>query len=168
MARDAIAFLDALDLAKADLLDFSIGSFVVQEIALIRPSIVRRLVLASSAPRGRGRNAQLGDRRQRRDRRTEAHPRFLDIFKSAPWQAGPSPNARPDGGPGQANNLGNLTGPVRRGVRLGHLEPRAAAETEQHSHTGLGSQRRQRPGPESTARLPENGEAVVGERVCDR
>jgi pimeloyl-ACP methyl ester carboxylesterase len=52
MARDAIAFLDALDLAKADLLDFSIGSFVAQEIALIRPSIVRRLVLASSAPRG--------------------------------------------------------------------------------------------------------------------
>jgi pimeloyl-ACP methyl ester carboxylesterase len=80
MARDAIAFLDALDLAKVDLLDFSIGSFVAQEIALIRPSIVRRLVLASSAPRGRGRNARLGDRRQRRDRRTEDHPRFLDIF----------------------------------------------------------------------------------------
>jgi pimeloyl-ACP methyl ester carboxylesterase len=80
MARDAIAFLDALGLAKADLLDFSIGSFVAQEIALIRPSIVRRLVLASSAPRGRGRNARLGDRRQRRDRRTEDHPRFLDIF----------------------------------------------------------------------------------------
>jgi pimeloyl-ACP methyl ester carboxylesterase len=31
---------------------FSIGSFIAQEIALIRPAIVRRLVLASSAPQG--------------------------------------------------------------------------------------------------------------------
>ena len=52
MARDAIAFLDALELDVADLLGFSIGSFVAQEIALIRPAAVRRLVLASAAPRG--------------------------------------------------------------------------------------------------------------------
>ncbi len=52
MARDAIAFLEALELGPVDLLGFSIGSFVAQEIALIRPAIVRRLVLASSAPRG--------------------------------------------------------------------------------------------------------------------
>jgi pimeloyl-ACP methyl ester carboxylesterase len=52
MARDAIAFLEALELGPVDLLGFSIGSFVAQEIALIRPAVVRRLVLASSAPRG--------------------------------------------------------------------------------------------------------------------
>jgi pimeloyl-ACP methyl ester carboxylesterase len=52
MARDAIAFLDALELGAVDLLGFSLGSFVAQEIALIRPAAVRRLVLASSAPRG--------------------------------------------------------------------------------------------------------------------
>lgn len=52
MARDASAFLDALELDPVDLLGFSIGSFVAQEIALIRPALVRRLVLASSAPRG--------------------------------------------------------------------------------------------------------------------
>jgi pimeloyl-ACP methyl ester carboxylesterase len=52
MARDAIAFFDALELRPVDLLGFSIGSFVAQEIALIRPAVVRRLVLASSAPRG--------------------------------------------------------------------------------------------------------------------
>jgi pimeloyl-ACP methyl ester carboxylesterase len=52
MALDAIAFLDALELDAFDLLGFSIGSFVAQEIALIRPAAVRRLVLASSAPRG--------------------------------------------------------------------------------------------------------------------
>ena len=52
MARDAIAFIDALELDEVDLLGFSIGSFVAQEIALTRPALVRRLVLASSAPRG--------------------------------------------------------------------------------------------------------------------
>src|SRR5262249_12125534 len=52
MAHDAIAFLDALALERVDLLEFSLGSFVVQEIALIRPDLLRRLVLASSAPQG--------------------------------------------------------------------------------------------------------------------
>jgi pimeloyl-ACP methyl ester carboxylesterase len=52
MAVDAIAFLDAMDLVNVDILGFSIGSFVAQELALIRPAVVRRLVLASSAPRG--------------------------------------------------------------------------------------------------------------------
>jgi pimeloyl-ACP methyl ester carboxylesterase len=52
MARDAIAFLTALDISQADLLGFSIGSFVAQEIALTRPALVRRLILASSAPQG--------------------------------------------------------------------------------------------------------------------
>jgi pimeloyl-ACP methyl ester carboxylesterase len=52
MAHDAIDFIDALDVGEVDLLGFSIGSFVAQEIALIRPSIARKVVLASSAPQG--------------------------------------------------------------------------------------------------------------------
>jgi pimeloyl-ACP methyl ester carboxylesterase len=52
MARDAIAFLAAMEFSQVDLLGFSIGSFVAQQIALVRPAIVRRLVLASSAPQG--------------------------------------------------------------------------------------------------------------------
>ena len=52
MALDAIDFIDALGVAEVDLLGFSIGSFVAQEIALIRPSAVRKIVLASSAPKG--------------------------------------------------------------------------------------------------------------------
>ena len=52
MAHDAIAFLDAMGFERIDLLGFSIGSFVAQEIALIRPDLLRRLVLASSAPQG--------------------------------------------------------------------------------------------------------------------
>ena len=52
MARDAIAFIAAMGLSQVDLLGFSIGSFVAQQVALVRPAIVRRLVLASSAPQG--------------------------------------------------------------------------------------------------------------------
>jgi pimeloyl-ACP methyl ester carboxylesterase len=52
MAYDAIAFMTALEIDHADILGFSIGSFVAQQIALVRPAIVRRLVLASSAPAG--------------------------------------------------------------------------------------------------------------------
>jgi pimeloyl-ACP methyl ester carboxylesterase len=52
MARDAIAFIATLNVPHVDILGFSIGSFVAQEIALIRPDVVRRLVLASAAPRG--------------------------------------------------------------------------------------------------------------------
>jgi pimeloyl-ACP methyl ester carboxylesterase len=52
MALDAIDFIDALEVGEGDLLGFSLGSFVAQEIALVRPSIVRRVVLASPAPQG--------------------------------------------------------------------------------------------------------------------
>jgi pimeloyl-ACP methyl ester carboxylesterase len=52
MARDAIGFLEAMEFDEVDVLGFSIGSFVAQEIALIRPGVVRRLILASSAPQG--------------------------------------------------------------------------------------------------------------------
>ena len=52
MARGALNFVDALQLDRIDLLGFSIGSFVAQEILLTRPDLVRRAVLASAAPQG--------------------------------------------------------------------------------------------------------------------
>jgi pimeloyl-ACP methyl ester carboxylesterase len=52
MAHGAIAFLEAMEFPRVDLLGFSIGSFVAQEIALVRPDLLRRVVLASSAPQG--------------------------------------------------------------------------------------------------------------------
>ncbi|NEN05848.1 alpha/beta hydrolase [Diaminobutyricibacter tongyongensis] len=52
MAQHALAFLDALDLGRVDLLGFSLGSFVAQEITLTRPELVHRLVLAAAAPKG--------------------------------------------------------------------------------------------------------------------
>ena len=52
MARDAIEFATAMGFDQVELLGFSLGSFVAQEIALVRPALVRRLILASSAPKG--------------------------------------------------------------------------------------------------------------------
>jgi len=51
-ARQMIAFATALDLDRIDLLGFSIGGFVAQEVALVRPALVRRLVLAATGPKG--------------------------------------------------------------------------------------------------------------------
>src|SRR6476620_7217719 len=52
MARDALAFIDALGLQQIDLLGFSLGGHVAQELVLLRPRVVRRLVLAGTAPQG--------------------------------------------------------------------------------------------------------------------
>src|SRR5947209_10616025 len=52
MARDALAFIDALGLKQIDLLGFSLGGFVAQELVLMRPRLVRRVVLAGTAPQG--------------------------------------------------------------------------------------------------------------------
>lgn len=52
MARDAIAFTDALGLTRIDLLGYSIGGMIAQELTLQRPQLVRRLVLAGTGPQG--------------------------------------------------------------------------------------------------------------------
>ena len=51
-AQQVIAFADAIGLTRTDLLGFSLGGFVAQEVALTRPSLVRRLVLAGTGPQG--------------------------------------------------------------------------------------------------------------------
>ncbi len=51
MARATGAFIDALDLPKVDVLGFSIGSMIAQNVALERPDLVRRLVIVGSGPR---------------------------------------------------------------------------------------------------------------------
>ena len=52
MARDLLAFTDALELRTFDLLGFSLGGFVAQDLALLRPWAVRNLVLAGTGPAG--------------------------------------------------------------------------------------------------------------------
>jgi pimeloyl-ACP methyl ester carboxylesterase len=52
MAANAIAFIGALGLKKVDILGFSIGGMVSQEITLQAPELVRRLILVGTGPRG--------------------------------------------------------------------------------------------------------------------
>src|SRR6202140_5406863 len=51
MGVNAIAFIKALGSTKVDVLGFSIGGFVAQEITLQAPDLVRRLVLVGTGPR---------------------------------------------------------------------------------------------------------------------
>jgi pimeloyl-ACP methyl ester carboxylesterase len=51
MGANAVAFITALGLTKVDVLGFSIGGFIAQEVALQAPDLVRRLVLVGTGPR---------------------------------------------------------------------------------------------------------------------
>jgi len=54
MAADATAFIHKLGHAHVDLLGFSLGGGVAQEIALTQPGLVRRLILTGTGVRGGG------------------------------------------------------------------------------------------------------------------
>lgn len=50
MAQDAATFIKALGLNKVDILGFSIGGMVAQELALQEGDLIRRIVIAGSSP----------------------------------------------------------------------------------------------------------------------
>lgn len=52
MARDVIALIGGLGLTKVDLLGFSLGGFVAQDITLRAPGLVRKLILTGTGPAG--------------------------------------------------------------------------------------------------------------------
>jgi pimeloyl-ACP methyl ester carboxylesterase len=52
MARDAISFIKAVGFAKVNLLGFSMGGFVAQQITLDDPALVNKLILAGTGPKG--------------------------------------------------------------------------------------------------------------------
>lgn len=52
MAQQMISFTLALGLEQIDLLGFSIGGFVAQDMALVRPRLIRRLILVGTGPKG--------------------------------------------------------------------------------------------------------------------
>jgi len=52
MARDAIAVIRALGFEKVDLLGFSLGGFVAQDLTLKAPDLVRKLILTGTGPAG--------------------------------------------------------------------------------------------------------------------
>ncbi|MBO9129001.1 alpha/beta hydrolase [Bacillus sp. 165] len=52
MAQDAATFIKALDLNKVDILGFSIGGMIAQELALQEGDLIRRIIIAGSTPKG--------------------------------------------------------------------------------------------------------------------
>jgi pimeloyl-ACP methyl ester carboxylesterase len=52
VGANAVAFIRAMGLKKVDVLGFSIGGFVAQEITLQAPELVRKLILVGTGPRG--------------------------------------------------------------------------------------------------------------------
>jgi pimeloyl-ACP methyl ester carboxylesterase len=52
MARDAISFIKAIGFAKVNLLGFSMGGFIAQQITLDDPALVNKLILAGTGPKG--------------------------------------------------------------------------------------------------------------------
>jgi pimeloyl-ACP methyl ester carboxylesterase len=51
MASNASAFIKALGLSRVDVLGFSLGGLVAQELALSERALVRRLILVGTGPR---------------------------------------------------------------------------------------------------------------------
>lgn len=52
MAKDAISFIKAMGYEKVDLIGFSMGAFIAQEILLQEPQLVRKAVMTGTGPAG--------------------------------------------------------------------------------------------------------------------
>lgn len=52
MARDVISMITALGFATVDLMGFSLGGFVAQDVTLKAPNLVRKLILTGTGPAG--------------------------------------------------------------------------------------------------------------------
>ncbi len=84
MADHAAGFIGALGLAQVDLLGFSIGGYIAQTLALRRPQLIRRLILAGTGPRAGepSRDSKYGEYGAATDPETGAVPieSFLYLF----------------------------------------------------------------------------------------
>jgi pimeloyl-ACP methyl ester carboxylesterase len=52
MAEDAITFIKAMGLEQVDLFGFSMGGMIAQEIVLMEPQLVRKMIIAGTGPAG--------------------------------------------------------------------------------------------------------------------
>jgi len=148
MTRDAIAFITAKELGEADLLGFSIGSFVAQQIALVRPAIVRRLVLASSAPQGAaGRHGWAPEVIGAIGTPKTSPEAYLDVFspgqRPAAEQARKPCGACPQGlRTGMRQRRGRHAKPNMMGLLLGDSQSWAAPAADCPRHAGVRDERR--------------------------
>ncbi|RBQ11758.1 alpha/beta fold hydrolase [Pedobacter miscanthi] len=52
MAQSAVSFIKALGLTKVNLMGFSMGSFITQQIVLTEPDLVNKIILTGTGPKG--------------------------------------------------------------------------------------------------------------------
>jgi pimeloyl-ACP methyl ester carboxylesterase len=52
MAKDAITFIKAMGFEQVDLFGFSMGGMIAQEIALMEPQLVRKMIITGTGPAG--------------------------------------------------------------------------------------------------------------------
>lgn len=52
MATDAVAFIKAMGFTRVDLMGFSMGGFITQQILLTEPALVRKVILTGTGPKG--------------------------------------------------------------------------------------------------------------------
>ena len=52
MASGVVAFINALGYSKVNLMGFSMGSFISQQIALTNPALVNKIILTGTGPKG--------------------------------------------------------------------------------------------------------------------
>src|SRR5580700_8496442 len=95
MAQHALAFLDALRLACCDVLGYSLGGMIAQQMALDRPSIFRRMILVGTAPRG-GEDIMHLEKPTLAKRIQDPTNRGYDVLKKIFFTASPSSQAAAD------------------------------------------------------------------------
>ncbi|GGC98107.1 alpha/beta fold hydrolase [Undibacterium terreum] len=82
MAANAAAFIKALGLSQVDVLGFSMGGLIAQELAITEPTLVRRVVLVGTGPRSGEGMSSLTPEAQQIFGATYKHPDdlWLDVF----------------------------------------------------------------------------------------
>jgi pimeloyl-ACP methyl ester carboxylesterase len=84
MAKHVSTFTNALGLKRVDLLGFSLGGFVAQQLALESPNLVRRVILAGTGPQGgEGMDAFTPKVAEHATQKTPVIENFLYLFFSA-------------------------------------------------------------------------------------
>ena len=168
-ARQVIAFADAIGLTRMDLLGFSLGGFVAQDVALTRPALVRRLVLAGTGPQGapgtHGWRQDIADH-ARADNPGGEDLLYIFFAHTETSQAkgveflGRFPAA------GRGPRHGEQPRRPRRRARLGYPGPRRAAAAHRDQDADPDHPGRQRPDDPDQAQSP-HGRADPGRHAPD-
>ena len=95
MAQHVLHFVDALSIDRLHILGFSLGGFLAQDIAIVRPGLVERLILSGTAPEGgEGADGPTGTARDLHGRRDADERKLERLFsRQRPRARRPPPHS---------------------------------------------------------------------------